>query len=146
MRPLPSGNVLSAAGENRTSDYEVFRPSYNACGMFQPVITAAPSAISYGVYPYTVTFQSLPVGLTITDVVLMRPGSVTHHFDMSQRYHKLASEPGTNPQTTIRFAAPPHAGWAPRGWYMLFLVTNVGGVSYMTNVNGIKQTAWILLS
>jgi galactose oxidase len=124
---LPSGNVFYGGGEVRTSDYEIFRPPYNACGMLKPVVTGlSHSAITYQGGPYTITFNPL-MGVSNADVVLMRPASVTHHFDFGQRYHKVVTANPTS--TSIQFGGPPNARWVQRGWHMLFLVTNVGGVS-----------------
>jgi len=65
---------------------------------------------------------------TVSKVVLMRPGAVTHHTDMDQRYILLESQVDTSNDPPIRrfFVTPKSAAHAPRGWYMLFLVTNDG--------------------
>ena len=50
----------------------------------------------------------------------MRPGAVTHGFNMGQRaiYCRVVST-GAN---TIQAEAPPDGNVAPPGWYLLFIV------------------------
>jgi plastocyanin len=82
----------------------------------RPDITSAPPATTYGA---TFTIDS-PQAPTITEVVLMRPGAVTHGFNMGQRaiYCRVVST-GAN---TIQAEAPPDGNVAPPGWYLLFIV------------------------
>ena len=59
----------------------------------------------------------------------MRPGSVTHHSCMDQRYISLEVDWDAIPDppvTEITFKSPPSSKLAPRGYYMLFLVNNHG--------------------
>jgi Galactose oxidase-like, Early set domain len=61
-------------------------------------------------------------------IVLMRPGAVTHHSCMDQRYVSLELDLPLDPDPNWRgFKAPPVSRTlAPRGYYMLFLVNNHG--------------------
>lgn len=68
---------------------------------------------------------SLTPGATITKVVLMRPGSVTHHFDTDQRYVQLKFEPSPDGSSALVINTP-SSDLAPRGYWMLFLVTAAG--------------------
>jgi len=63
-------------------------------------------------------------------VALIRPGSVTHHFDFEQRYIDLeitsaipnpAQDDGT---WTLTVKGPDDPTLAPPGYYMLFFVSN----------------------
>ncbi|MEQ1736552.1 MAG: galactose oxidase early set domain-containing protein, partial [Rhodoglobus sp.] len=137
---LTDGRVLVAGGENRALnggfDYEVFTPPYLAPPGGGVPIT--PQALSInapndpnGPYytlaantTYAVQIAPLPLGTTVEKAVLMAPGSVTHHFDMSQRYHQLTS--GQKTATSVRFTTPPAGNTLPGGIYMLFLVSNTG--------------------
>ena len=57
----------------------------------------------------------------------MRPGSVTHHSCMDQRYISLEIETPVDPPPNWRvFTTPATKKLAPRGYYMLFLVNNHG--------------------
>ena len=115
----------------RTWDYEIYVPPYIACGQVRPVITSVnggQTTIGYG-QEFGVQFTIAP-GSVVDKVVLMRPGAVTHGFCSDQRYLELA--PGQQPRPPGEIRAKMPAGnpstssWAPRGWYMLFLVTSSG--------------------
>jgi hypothetical protein len=73
----------------------------------------------------------------------MRAGSVTHHCDPNQRCVELAFTLAVDVDPPTGFsactvAAPSKASYLlPRGYYMLFLVTNQGTPS---------QAAWVLIS
>ena len=58
----------------------------------------------------------------IGEVVLLRPGAVTHGWNQSQRFVGCAFTV-TGP-TTLQVTAPANGMVAPPGWYMLFLVDN----------------------
>jgi hypothetical protein len=73
--------------------------------------------------------------VSLDRVVLMAPASLTHHSDMAARYHSLPVM--SRAPTNVTFTGPelsnppfgPQIRGAPRGIYMLFLVTNTGAVS-----------------
>ena len=78
----------------------------------------------------------------------MAPGSITHHTDMHARYVELDIDqdvlppdpPPTNPM--IFFKTPADSKHAPKGYYMLFLITNPQG----TFPKGTPSTAtWVKL-
>ena len=56
-------------------------------------------------------------------MVLMRPGSDTHSFDMDQRYVGLSF---TAANGSLTVTGPPNSNIAPLGYYMLFLVNSAG--------------------
>ena len=60
----------------------------------------------------------------MTKVVLTAPGSVTHHSDMHQRYVELPTVVAQGAK--ISMTTPTDEREAPRGIYMLWLVTNQG--------------------
>jgi hypothetical protein len=138
---LPSGRIVSAGGDIRTSDYEVYTPTYVQAN--RPSFAGTWAASGYlqlqwdTIYP--IEHDQLPVGVTISRVVMMRPCSVTHHSDMDQRYVELerVKIPPPAPLNTVlmRTPSPPTAGMArgsteaPRGYYMVFLVDSAGLVS-----------------
>jgi hypothetical protein len=67
----------------------------------------------------------------VEKVILMRPGSTTHHYDSEQRCLELKQAPSA-PAGTVVFHAPPNSDYAPPGYYMLFLVSQAGSVSVAT--------------
>ncbi len=119
---VPNGDVVVAAGENRGWDYEVFSSTYMHGCLPRP---------SWGEgYPaetlfYGTTYDakvSIATGGTVQRVVLMRPGSVTHHFDSDQRYVQLVTEPGSE---QVTFTTPSSRALAQPGFWMIFVVSNL---------------------
>ena len=82
----------------------------------RPQITSAPAAISYG-QPFAI---QTPTPNGISEVVLMRPGAVTHGFNMDQRSVGCAITGATG--TTLNATAPPDGNVSPPGYHLLFLV------------------------
>jgi hypothetical protein len=65
------------------------------------------------------TVQS-PDATTIAEVVLMRPGAVTHGFNMSQRF--VGCDFTGAAAGSLDVEAPPDGTVAPPGHYLLFVV------------------------
>jgi hypothetical protein len=150
---LPNGKVFNSGGEsrhytpwpncaNRTgraptvfpADYQVFVPPYIACGGTRPAIQSAAGSTMTWSYGSQTSFivAALPLGISINKVVLMRPGSVTHHADPNQRCVELQFTvlPDTDPPSgfhAVQVTVPTLASYLlPRGDYMLFAVSNQG--------------------
>jgi Domain of unknown function (DUF1929)/Glyoxal oxidase N-terminus/PKD domain len=128
---LPDGTVLSAGSNPVRGTYEQHIESYSPAYLFttdgngntisatRPTITSSPTTIGYAG-----SFQvQTPNASTISSVVLMRNGSVTHAFDMDQRMVGLNFTVGSG---VLTVTGPPTANIAPPGYYMLFLVNNAG--------------------
>ena len=127
---LPGGEVVVAGGDNRSFDYEIYHPWYLRGGAARPVITSV-SATQVGYRDViTVTWNPLPPGTQVERAVLMAPGSVTHHFDMHQRY--VALEFAAVDETQGLVTMPRNATYAPPGYSMLILVTSGGVPSVAT--------------
>jgi Galactose oxidase-like, Early set domain len=121
----------------RSHDYQIYNPPYLTSGRPRPKRVGCnvppvaggmhyrdddPSALYAAWWD-----ESMPAGVTVEKVVLMRPGSVTHHSDLDARYLELERrEVNDEPkrESRISFLPPKNSRYAPRGWYMLFLVTN----------------------
>ena len=88
----------------------------------RPVITQAPSQISYG----TNFFVATPDGVTITGATFIRTGAVTHFFDQNARFVPATVQLATGGLTV---SAPANANLAPPGYYMLFIVNGVPSVA-----------------
>ena len=142
---LPDATVLisgtTPAGPEQVS-MEVYSPYYLFDGdgkpLTRPVIEAvdpdnkltdAPHSpdlqtpwLSYG-GPFEATF-STGRGSTVRSAALMRPGAMTHAFDMDQRHIWVNIIQRENNRLTIQ--APPDRHVAPPGYYMLFLLDDKG--------------------
>ena len=112
---LADGSVLVGGDPNGgTTPNERYLPPYFFKA--RPTITSAPASVGFGA-SFSV---STPQAGGISEVVLMRPGAVTHAFNQAQRYVgcAIASAGGTSVQAT----APPNGNVAPPGHYLLFVV------------------------
>ncbi len=125
---LPDATVLIAGGNPSRGTYEprmeIYSPPYlfNSDGTLasRPSITS----VTPGEIGYASTFQlSTPNAASISSVVLMRDGSVTHAFDMEQRMVGLNF---TVQGTTLTVTSPPNGNIAPPGYYMLFVLNSAG--------------------
>ena len=77
---LPDARVISSGGDGGGANLEIYSPPYLFQGP-RPTITAAPNAVTYG-QSFTL---NTPDAASISQVTLLRLGSVTHAFDMDQR-------------------------------------------------------------
>jgi galactose oxidase-like protein/glyoxal oxidase-like protein len=129
---LPDATVWVAGGNPIRGTYEehmeIYSPAYlftddgsgNTIPAPRPTITNAPAEIGYGAGFKIKT----PNALEISAVVLVRPGSVSHAFDMEQRLVGLTFSSGGSGM--LRSTAPPNGSIAPPGYYMLFLINQAG--------------------
>jgi fibronectin type 3 domain-containing protein len=136
---LPDATVMSM-GSNPGSRgryepaIEIYRPAYLFDANNQLITTNRPSigAInpSSGVIGYNTSFSvSYTSTSPISSAVLVRPGSVTHAFDMEQRLIGLcgpAPQPPCSGTSTLTLTTPPDGTIAPPGYYMLFLIDSAG--------------------
>jgi FtsP/CotA-like multicopper oxidase with cupredoxin domain len=112
---LPDGSVIVGGDPNGGSTpNERYLPSYFF--KTRPVVSSAPGTVNYGA-----TFSvGTPAPGTIAEVILMRPGAVTHGFNQAQRYVGCAIT-GTN-AGNVQATAPLNGQLAPPGYYLLFLL------------------------
>jgi hypothetical protein len=120
---LPDGRVLeSGAGDASQAvdqkNAEIYSPPYLFAGA-RPSITQAP-----GTARYNTTFRvTTPDAAAIAKVSLIRLGSVTHAFDMNQRYEALKF---VKDATGLTVTAPTSRNRTPPGHYMLFILNGSG--------------------
>ncbi|MDO7850751.1 galactose oxidase early set domain-containing protein [Hymenobacter convexus] len=138
---LPDGRVLSAGGEENIK-YDPFQPNVNnhctaelysppylfdAAGnpRVRPTITGAPTHVGYG-QPFTVVAR--PGTGTVARVTLVRLSSVTHSFNMNQRFLEPAKGAMTTAQgaTSVPLTAPADGNVCPPGHYWLFVLNSDG--------------------
>lgn len=128
---LPDATVWVAGSNPIRGAYEehmeIYRPAYlfttddddEVIPAPRPAISSVPSEIGYAA-PIKIR---TPDAAEIGSVVLVRPGAVTHSFDMEQRLIELSFQPGPG---NLRATAPPNGFIAPPGYYMLFLINRAG--------------------
>ncbi|HEY2711411.1 MAG TPA: galactose oxidase-like domain-containing protein [Chthoniobacterales bacterium] len=128
---LPDATVWVAGSNPVRGTYEqhmeIYSPAYlfttdgtgNIIPATRPVIMNAATEVGYGA-PFK---MATPDAASISSVVLVRPGAVTHAFDMEQRLIGLSFRQGNG---FLKAIAPPNGFLAPPGYYMLFLVNQAG--------------------
>jgi hypothetical protein len=122
---MPDGTVLVAGGGHEDSlggpgqySAQVYSPSYLFNGA-RPTITSAPASSTYGA---NLTI-STPDAASISAVNLVSLGSDTHQADMSQHFVPLSFTAGSG---SLTVQAPASTALAPPGYYMMFIVNNLG--------------------
>jgi plastocyanin len=114
---MPDGSVVVGGDPNgATTPHERYLPPYFF--KTRPTIGGAPATIAYGAAFSIAT----PDAGRIAEVVLIRPGAVTHAFNQSQRYVGCAI--ATAGGGAVQATAPPNGDLAPPGYYLLFVVDN----------------------
>jgi hypothetical protein len=122
---LPDATVLTAGSNPHSGIYdqhiEIYSPAYlfDASGNLatRPAITGAPAQIDNSTgAPFQV---QTPDALNIASVVLIKPGSDTHAFDMEQR---LVGLPFTATAGALSVNGPSNPNLAPPGYYLLFVL------------------------
>ena len=124
---LPDGTVALMGGNPTRGSYEqhieIYSPAYlfdgNGSPAIRPTIGHSSDTMHYG-YAFQVP---TPNADQIRSVVLVRPGSQTHAFDMDQRLVELSF---TTASGSLTVTAPPHGNIAPPGYYMLFILNSAG--------------------
>jgi hypothetical protein len=134
---LPDATVFSM-GSNPGSRgsfqpaIEIYTPPYLFDAKDRLITTNRPriTGVTPGVIGYNssffVTYTSTSA---IVSAVLVRPGSVTHAFDMDQRLIGLCGptpQPPCTGSSTLSLTSPLNGNIAPPGYYMLFLLDSAG--------------------
>ena len=113
---LPDGRVWTGGGNLAWGldelRIELYTPGY-CLEEDRPAITASPPSVAYD-SPFEVRVAS-PTPLL--EASLVRPGSVTHSFNVDQRWVGLQVASAT--KTKLELRSPPNAELAPPGWYLL---------------------------
>jgi hypothetical protein len=139
---LADGRVLIGGGDDRQTDYEIYSPYYLQLPtshrptnvMFQA--PAPPTDPDTGALrlTYNSTYGMIcsiaEDGVRVARVALMAPGAMTHHSDMHARHVPLKI--AVQSQTSFTFSTPANDRLAPRGIYMLWVITTSGAVSDAT--------------
>lgn len=124
---LPDGRVLSAGGGHPSDtehgdpdhfDGQIYSPPYLFRGA-RPTIGPAPEVVRYN-STFELTFGP---EAAVAAVTWLRLGSVTHGFDMNQRFLRLDTTPTAKGAAV---AAPRDPRLAPPGHYLMFALTADG--------------------
>jgi hypothetical protein len=116
---LPDGRVVSAGGEQTGASAEIYSPPYLFNGPRPTITSVSSSTVRVG---QTVNV-STPDAASISQVTLIRLGSVTHAFNQNQRLNHLKF---TQISGGLQVTAPANSNLSPPGHYMLFLVNSSG--------------------
>jgi NPCBM/NEW2 domain/Domain of unknown function (DUF1929) len=132
---MPDGRVLSMGGGNGGGginhfDAEYFNPPYlfnpDGSAASRPSISGAPASVGYN-QGFTL---ATPNATSISRVTLVRLSSVTHAFNMNQRFMDLAFSRASN---GLSVTAPLNQNIAPPGHYLLSIL-NGNGVPSVSKV------------
>ena len=122
---LPDGRVLITGGDHdHDGDYvsnrnaEIYSPAYLFNGP-RPEITAAPESANLG----STFFVGTADAASIADVTFIVPGATTHAQNWTQRANHLEFTEVTG---GLDISLPANPNEAPPGYYMLFLINNLG--------------------
>jgi len=128
---LEDGRVLLAAGENYPASQgfgpsgktgEIFSPPYLFQGT-RPTIASAPSEATFWATGMTTMGVTVNHSFPVDRMVLLRPATVTHAFDVDQRYIELAFTIQAGSSGTHRATVTlPSEDLGPPGWYMMYAV------------------------
>ncbi|MFC5571397.1 galactose oxidase-like domain-containing protein [Lysobacter yangpyeongensis] len=124
---LPDATVLTlgggAIGPQLNLNAEIYYPQYlfdaNGAPATRPIISASPMTANPG---QTIALSTPDPG-SITRVTLVKTGSVTHSFDMDQRFLEL---PFSVSGDSVRAILPANPFETPPGYYMVFVFDTRG--------------------
>ena len=127
---LKDARILVAAGKDmdhatgcEKSNMRIYEPPYLFGGGARPVINLAEgTSMTVGGTALTVPFTGSV--RSTRGVALMAPGSLTHGFDMGQRYVPLPFV--DNGDGTLTVQAPENINIAPPGEYLMYVVSTTG--------------------
>jgi hypothetical protein len=128
---LPDATILSTGGGSpgplTNLNAQVYYPGYlfrdDGKRAVRPVIDQAPGVLPLVVSPASSFEINSPDAADIGRVTLVGTGSVTHSFDMNQRF----VEPAFSVQgSRIRVTLPSNAYETPPGYYMVFIIDRAG--------------------
>jgi hypothetical protein len=125
---LPDATVMAVGGNPQRTIYEphveIYSPPYLFNPDGSPARRPAITRVTPGVIHYGAAFRiTTPDAASIKAVVLIRPGAVTHAFDMEQRLVGLAFTAGYG---LLNATAPANGNLAPPGYYMVFILNTAG--------------------
>jgi hypothetical protein len=128
---LPDATILSSGGGSpgpvTNLNAQVYYPGYlfrnDGSRATRPVIEQAQGALPLVVEPSSSFKLTSPDAWNIRRVTMVATGSVTHSFDMNQRFVEPSFSVTGN---EIRVTLPSNAYETPPGYYMVFVIDSAG--------------------
>jgi hypothetical protein len=128
---LPNGTLFSSGGgvpgPVTNFNYEIFYPPYLFTAQSgADVLASRPRMVSIDAtqFGYGASFSiEMADTRAISRVAVIGAGSVTHSFDMGQRYYPASFSQSGN---LLTVTAPPSPNLAPPGYYVVFAVDGAG--------------------
>lgn len=128
---LPDATILSAGGGApgpvTNLNAQIYYPGYlfrsDGSRAARPVIDQVPGSLPPVVNPGSVFNLSSPDAAGVRRVTLVKTGSVTHSFDMDQRFVEPAF---TVDRDQLRVSLPANPYLTPPGYYMAFIIDDKG--------------------
>lgn len=128
---LPDGTILSSGGGSpgplTNLNAQIYQPGYlfgnDGSRATRPVIEQAAGAPPDVVNPAKTFNLTSPDAARVARVTMVKSGSVTHSFDMDQRFIEPAF---TVEGHQLRVTLPANPYETPPGYYMVFLIDNDG--------------------
>ncbi len=114
---LTDGSIVAGGDPKVAGDptpHERYFPNYFT--VVRPIINNAPATINMN----TGFSVDTPDGNNISEVIIMKPGSVTHGYNMTQRGIECVISNKIGNQ--VNAVSPPNGRIAPPGWYVLYIL------------------------
>lgn len=133
----PSHEHNPTSSDHNGYDYEIFLPRYlrprmeSGASFVRPVVSSVtgvtPTSGTYVLTRGTAYTVNVSSGhpRPVSHVVLMAPGSRTHHIDFCEIYHKPTTQSATG-TTSVQFTVPATDLVIPNGYWMLFVLDDYG--------------------
>jgi len=123
---LSAGGGRPSASSGGTDNWnaEIYSPPYLFKGP-RPTISSISATLAYG-QPFTI---QTPDAADIMDVTLIRLSSVTHSFNMNQRFTRLTFSRSSG---ALNLTAPSNRNVVPPGHYLFFILNGNGVPSVAT--------------
>ncbi len=136
---LKDGRILVGGGKDGThatgcekNEVRIYTPPYLQGNPTRPTITniAEGQAITVGGGAFTINYTGTLK--SVRGVALVKPGSITHAFDMGQRYVPLNVLSGGGASGAVSVLPPSNVNIAQPGDYVLYLIGSNGAPSLGT--------------
>jgi hypothetical protein len=128
---LPDGRILSASGDFGGPNYEIFSPPYLFQGA-RPTVSSIPTTVNLG----QAFFVQTPNATSITKATIVSLSSVTHGFNLAQRFNNLAFSQAAG---GLNISLPNSPNICLPSYYMLFLI-NSNGVPSVGRIIRVAQS------